>query len=143
MIVLFLVSSSLVYCYQSQQFLRNGMLNLKRSAEAIVADGMDVDAVYVANKWINPKLGYFLKYTKRILNYDCALINCSDDRYDSGSFIKNSYVLISVDPYTAAGFVKLPAFVADVPKSWRLVASVQLPQRGVFLKTRPRVYYVS
>jgi len=140
LILLLLLITSLWYIHVSTKFLRNGMGLVREQAYFLKT--LPEKTIYVPDHWHLVRLSFFLGYKNESLikPYDCSWINCSDEFYNSGKFISDAYV-IDANQYTYINPNTYPDFIRKVPSNWILLKTIEIENRGIFEKIKPRIYY--
>jgi hypothetical protein len=140
LLISFLLISSIWYIQTSTKFLRNGMGQIRE--EAYFLRDLPKRNIYVPDSWHVGRLDFLLgyEYESLLKSYDCFTINCKDSFYNSGEFIKDSYV-ITANQYTYINPKAYPEFIENVPSDWMLKKIIRIENKGLFEKFIPKIYY--
>jgi len=142
--IVFLAATSLFYAYQSYVFIRSGTGGIRESTNYIKE--LPKKNIYVPNpydEWrIDFYLGYDEDYGDLIKFYRCDFIDCDDPYYNYGDFIKDSYVVTYMDPYSWLNEVAYPEFMKNPPKHWKLLKIIDLERFGFLENYQTKIYYV-
>lgn len=145
--MIFLFITSILYIQQSSTFIRNGIGDIRETAEFL--QEKPPKPIYVAHGVFKHKSSFFFKYNASYIDdiriFDCSEINCDDDYYNSGEYISDAYVILEATSYWI-GFNEsegyLPDFCKDPPDDWILLKKIEIPNYGIFNDFNPKIYYV-
>ncbi len=145
LIITFLLSTSVFYASKSHTFLRNGMGEVREVSNIIKERGIGDKKIYISDHWLIGKMSFYFKYNQtyrnRLTLYGCDNIDCDDEYYSSGDYIKNSYVITNGSPYVLLKSRKFPDFMNKTPDNWELLKRVNLKNYGVFNRYTTELYY--
>ncbi|MEM5835124.1 MAG: glycosyltransferase family 39 protein [Candidatus Aenigmatarchaeota archaeon] len=142
--ILFLTITSLIFTYQSYIFLRNGMGYVREAVNFLIK--LPEKIIYIPDGWTLSKFKFFSKYNDSFINrlkiYECNIIDCRNEYYDKGDFIKDAYIVTDVSPYTYINRISsYPNFMSNPPKKWILLKNITLKTIGIFSNYNPKIYY--
>ncbi len=139
-----LILTSIYYSWDSTSYVRTARGDI-REAYNFLKD-LPPRKIYT-NIGYGDRLKFFFGFEESAINaYNCAVIDCSSDYYNSGKYIKDAYVILypDADPLFRKG--DYPQFVFDPPNNWRLLKIIDLepPIKHNYLHIKeynPEIYY--